>query len=173
MKLRVLLALLLGVLALAAVGCGGDDSSSSAADDASTISSDDGSSDTGSDDVDLDDIDLGDLSGECKDFALAATKMSEAISGGSSFNADESVEFFEGLVEAAPDDLKTEFELYADAFAKLGELDLEGIDLTSGATPTPEQLAKLEELGKVFDDPSLQAAGEKISAWMEENCKTG
>jgi len=47
---------------------------------------------------------------------------------------------------------------------------LKGLDLSSGAAPSAEQLQKLQELSKTFDQAELQKASANIEAWVQENC---
>jgi hypothetical protein len=173
-RIRTLVVLLLGVLALAAAGCGGDDSSSESAGsgDQSTVeetvteSKDDTSVST--------DIDLGDLSEECLSFASVGAKMSEAFeaAGGATGDLSASAEAFDELVDAAPDEIKGDLQTLADGIQQMAEA-LKGVDLTSGETPSAEDLQQLQEAMSSLDNTELQQASTNVEAWVEENCSNG
>jgi hypothetical protein len=185
-KYRRFAVLALGVLAFAAAGCGGDDSSSEAASDTQAAESttvedtttemteDTTSEDTTSDDTatSLDDIDLGDLSGDCLAFAGIGTKIAQAMGGASGTNADlsKTADLFDELVASAPDEIKDDLQVISEGVAKLAEA-LKGTDIASGATPSADQLAKLQAALASVDSEALQAASKNVEAWALDNCK--
>ncbi|MFN8221759.1 MAG: hypothetical protein U0R50_00770 [Gaiellales bacterium] len=192
MTFRRLAVLALGILVLAfvAAGCGGDDSSEAAdatdtvavdtanedTTSSETTSSEDTSSDetTSSDDTTSadEDIDLGDLSGECLEFAGIGAKIAEAMGSTTGANADigKTAELFDELVDKAPDEIKGDLEVLSEGIATMAEA-LKGVDLSSGATPDADQLAKLQEVMASLDSEKLQAAANNIEAWTKENCR--
>lgn len=173
MKLRTVavLALALGVLAVVVAGCGGDDSNdaSGSGDTVATESTVDEDT-TVSDDTDTD-IDLGDLSGECLEFAGIGAKIAEAMGGASGGSADigKTSELFDELVSKAPDEIKDDLEVLSEGIGKMAEA-FEGVDFASGATPSADQLAKIQEVMSGLNSAELTAAGENIEAWATENC---
>lgn len=183
MKYRRFAVLALGVLAFAAAGCGGDDSSSEAAGDSTTVedtttdmmTEDTTSEDTTSDDTsttNLDDIDLGDLSGDCLAFAGMGAKIAQAMGGASGTNADlsKTADLFDELVASAPDEIKDDLQVISEGVGKLAEA-LKGTDIASGAAPSADQLAKLQAALASVDSEKLQVASKNVEAWTLEHCK--
>jgi hypothetical protein len=50
---------------------------------------------------------------------------------------------------------------------------LKDLDLSSGATPDPDTMAKFAEAMKKLDNAELTAATAEIEAWATKNCNTG
>ncbi len=185
MKYRRFAVLALGVLAFAAAGCGGDDSSSEAASDTQaeesttveetttdTMTEDTTSEDTSTESTDttnLDDIDLGDLSGDCLEFAGIGLKIGEAMSG-TNGDISKTADLFDELVANAPDEIKDDLQVISEGVATLAEA-MKGIDVTSGATPSADQLAKMQAALASVDSAELQAASKNVEAWAQANCK--
>ena len=171
MNARRLAVLLLAALALLLAGCGGDDGGDEAAgttdtaiveDDTSTETTDDDGSTATTDDDGIQ------LEGECAEFAGLSAKLSQAL-GGSSSDLSSATEVFDELADQVPDEIRDDYEVLAANFRELAEA-LEGVDLTSGETPSPEVLAKLQEVSQSLDTPEVREATENIEAWAEENC---
>ena len=174
---RKLAVLLLAVLALLAAGCGGDDGGDEAAattdtavvDDTGTTDDDDGDDGTTATDDDTattdDDIDL---EGECAEFAGLSARLGQALSGTGS-DLDSASEVFDELADQVPDEIRDDYEVLAENFRELAEA-LEGVDLSSGETPSPEVLARLQEISQSMDTPEVQQATQNIEEWAQENC---
>jgi hypothetical protein len=179
-KRTTLLALLalLGAVALLAAGCGGgsDESSGSTettvetTTDQSTETMDTESTETESTDTESSGGGSAFASKDCLQLASIGAEFSKAMGG---TDASDSVEttskFFDALVAKAPDEIKDDLATLASAWKEVAT-QLKGIDLTSGATPSPETLQKLQEIGKKFDTPELQKASQNIEAWAKDNC---
>lgn len=177
MKVRKLAVLMLGVLALVASGCGGDDST--AAPDETVVeettptiedtateetATDDGSETTG-------EVDLGNLSGDCLELAGIGAKLGEAMGalGGQNTDVGAIADVFDELVGSAPDEIKDDLEVLAGGVAAMAKA-LEGVDFSSGATPSAEQLAKLQEAIASVDTPALTEASTNVEKWATANC---
>ena len=171
MRIKTLVVIGLGVLVLAVAGCGGDDSSESAGSGDQTTVEDTVTEETSTDAASTD-IDLGDVSEECLDFASVGAKVSEAFgaAGGSTGDLSATADAFDELVAAAPDAIKDDLETIAAGFGELAEA-LEGVDLSSGQTPSAEDLQKLQEATQSLDNAGLEQASNNIEAWVEENCQ--
>ena len=173
---RMLMVLLIAVVALVAAGCGGDDNESSAdtgtavvtetAASADTTSTDDTTA-TDASESSTDEIDLGKLKGECTQFAGISTKLAQSLSGQNP-DLESASKAFDEIADQVPDEIKADYKILAENFEKLAEA-LKGVDLTSG-TPSPEALAKLQELGASMDSAEVQQATQHIEAWVQENC---
>jgi hypothetical protein len=77
--------------------------------------------------------------------------------------------FFDEFAEEAPDEIREDFQVLADAYEAYAEA-IEGIDLQSGQTPDAEALQQLQEALTSIDQEEVTAASERISAWANENC---
>lgn len=105
----------------------------------------------------------------CREFAESASKISEALSGTGTADMAKVAEIFKRFADAAPDDIKPDFQVLADAYGKIAEA-LKGVDLTS-STPDPAALQKLQKLGSSIDQAALTKASQNIAAWAQNNCK--
>lgn len=164
--------LLLTMLALLAAGCGGDDTSdatggtdTAAVEETTTDSTEtmDDATETTAEDEDAT------LSGECAEFAGLGAKITQAMSGAGNEGLDEASALFDELASQVPDEIQADFEVVAENFSKIAEA-MKDVDLTSGATPSPEDLAKLQELTESLDSEEVRQASENIEAWAQENC---
>ena len=171
-------------LVFAFVGCGGDDDSASAdtttttettttetttTEETETTDTDTTDTDT-TDTTETDTTASGDFatSENCAEFAEIGSKISQAFTGTGVGDLDEASDAFAELTAAAPDEIKDDFQVIADAYNKLADA-LQGIDLTS-TNPDPEALAKLTQLGQEIDQAALTTASTNISTWAQENC---
>jgi hypothetical protein len=173
---RKLMVLLIAVLALGAAGCGGDDSNEAGGDatDAAVVtetsggnSTDDMTQTTTDDTTGTTGDDVGNLSEECAEFAGISSKLAQSLSGGST-GIDEAAKVFDEIADKVPEEIRDDYRVVADNFAKIAEA-LKGVDLTSGATD-PETIAKLQELGQSLDSAEVREATENLEAWARENC---
>jgi hypothetical protein len=161
--------LVAGLVALAA-GCGGGGSSASATQSATTTISKSATTTTSSS-----------SSGSrfanatnCQELAGIAAKAAAAVeTSGNSGNAlqTESSEL-QALAQAAPSDIKGDFQEFATAFSGfLHTLQASGYKLGSKTPPTAAQAAALAKAAKSFDTPKLKQAEQHLSAWGHQNCK--
>jgi hypothetical protein len=170
MKAWRLAALLLAAFALLAAGCGGDDGDE-ASDAADTAVVETESSDAGEDTdaaMDTEESDADEvLGGECAEFAGLGAKLQSAFGVGG--DVDSAAEVFDELADRVPEEIREDYQVLADNFREFADA-LEGVDLASGETPSPETLAKLQEAAASMDQPEVQQASENIEAWVQENC---
>lgn len=171
------LAGLLAAVALAAGGCGGDDTSSDAA--GTTVAAEttepatteaettEATTEETAEPSDISDEDcekLGTFAAELfETFAVAAL----AGPGGS---AETARELFEELVADVPDELADDLATMAGAWAEI-TVALEKIDLTRDPQSAAD-FAKLQALTSKFDTPELQQARTNVQNWVEEDCRT-
>jgi hypothetical protein len=161
--------LLLAAVALVASACG-DDSGSSSPETTAAESSSDG-------DVaipDLDDLDLPGVSDQCVEVAQAAAEAAGAAGAVFTPGGDlsETGAFFDGAIDAAPDEIKDDFEVLAEAFGEYAQAIADaGADLSDPNSFTdPAVLAALEDGVQAFSTDAYQEAADNISAWGEANC---
>jgi hypothetical protein len=171
-----------GTFVFAAAGCGGDDESASGdtTTTETTTTEDTETTETTTtettetEDTDTTDTtetgDLGDFatSENCAEFAEIGSRISEAFTGTGAGDLDEASDAFAELTAAAPDEIKDDFQVIADAYNKLADA-LQGVDITS-TNPDPEALAKLTQISQELDQAALTTASTNISTWAQENC---
>jgi hypothetical protein len=181
-KFRVLV-VPIAVLALVAAGCGGDSSNESASDASETTvaaettmtteettaaeesSASASASASASSSSSSSDLALG---GKCKEFAGVSQQLAASLSGQTA-DLQEASKIFDEIADQVPDEIKADYQVIAENFKKIADA-LKGVDLTSGKAPSPEVLAKLQELSQSMDSPKVQQATQHIEAWVKENC---
>ncbi|MCZ7590277.1 MAG: hypothetical protein M5U27_15755 [Gaiella sp.] len=165
------MALLIVALALVAAGCGGSSSDEASPDTETTVAAEttmpDDTATTDATETGTD-IDLGDLSGECAQFAGIASRIAQSFSGQDA-NIEDAAKAFDEIADQVPDEIKDDYRVIAENFSKIAEA-FEGTDLASGEAPSPEALAKLQELSSSMDSAEVQQATQNIEAWVEQNC---
>src|SRR4029078_1186675 len=114
------------------------------------------------------DIDLGNLSGECAQFAGISSKLAQSLSGQDA-NIEDAAKAFDEIAARVRDEIKHDYQVIADNFSKIAEA-LKGVDLTSGQAPSPEALAKLQELSASRDSAEVQRASQHSEAWVQQHC---
>jgi multidrug efflux pump subunit AcrB len=165
------------LLVFAFAGCGGDDDSS-ASDDTTltetTTTEETSAEETTEETTEAEDTDTTETtetsasddfatSENCQEFAQIGSEISGALTG--STDPDQIKAAFDDLAAAAPEEIKADFETLADYMSEVADA-LGGVDLSSGQTPDPSALAKLQSL----DATAATAAGQNISKWVTENC---
>ncbi len=109
----------------------------------------------------------------CQDLAGIAAKAAAAVAAsGNSTNAiqTESTEL-QALAQAAPSDIKGDFQTFAAAFAGFQHaLQSSGYKLGSKTPPTAAQAAAFALAAKAFSSPKLKQAEQHLSAWAHQNC---
>lgn len=108
-------------------------------------------------------------SDECLELLGIGAALSEAFTGGSEANAEETSALFAELVDEAPDEIKADIETVAAGYAQYVDA-LRDLDLQAGKAPSAEQLQEIQAAIAAIDQPELQAAAERLSAWAEANC---
>jgi hypothetical protein len=110
----------------------------------------------------------------CQDLAgLAAQAAAAVAASGNSTDAlqTESTEL-QALAQAAPSDIKGDFQTFAAAFSGfIHTLQSSGYKLGSKTPPTAAQAAAFARAAKSFDTPKLKQAEQHLNAWARQNCK--
>ncbi len=168
----------IAALALVAAGCGGDSSDESAAEETATTvaaettmttmtteettateaSTDTSASSSG-------DLALG---GKCKEFAGVSQQLAQSLSGQTA-DLQQASKVFDEIADQVPEEIRADYQVIAENFKRIADA-LKGVDLTSGKAPSPEALAKLQELSQSMDSPEVKQASKHIEAWVKENC---
>lgn len=176
----VALLTLVAALALVASGCGSSSESSS---DETTIETETGATETDTtveavtEDTEAETesgAGIGALANEdCLELANVGAKLSQALGAtGATADSEATTEFFDELADKAPDEIKDDLTVLAAAWQEIAAT-LGDVDLTSGDTPSPEDIQKLQELSTKFDTPELTEASQNLAAWSQEHCGTG
>jgi hypothetical protein len=172
---RRLTVLLLAVLALLAAGCGGDDSNEASGDTDTAIVEETTGADTTEQATETSggeatETNAGSttLSAECAELASLGTKIAQAVTG-SNANVEQASKLLDQLATKAPDEIKADVQVIAENFSKIAE-KMKDLDLSAGGTPSPDDLAKLQELTASLSSPEVTKAGQRIQAWAEKNC---
>jgi hypothetical protein len=177
MNARWLVVLLLAALALVAAGCGGDDDGDSASSDTAVVETDapddgegtmDGSTETDTTETDAADDAEGALGGECAELAGLGAQVQNAF-GNTTGDIDSVAEVLDELAERVPEEIRDDYQVLADNFKEFADV-LKDVDLSSGATPDAETLAKLQEAASSMDAPEVREATANIEAWVKANC---
>lgn len=180
------LAIAVALLTLVFVGAGCGGSSGEVSADTDTVISTDtiGSEDTSSDEMSTDETSTdasedtgtdfsGSLSSECLEVVQAYGQLSQAVgAAGGSGDVSDSLDEFEHFADSAPDEIQSDLKVLFTAYAKYFD-DLKGLGIKEGDVPSASQLAQLSQASAAFNDPEVTAASTHVSAWADENCKSG
>jgi hypothetical protein len=110
----------------------------------------------------------------CQDLAGIAAKAASAVaaSGGSTAAFQTEANELQALANAAPSDIKGDFQTFATAFSGfLHTIQSSGYKIGSKTPPTAAQLAQLSKAAKSFNTPQLRQAEQHLTAWGKQNCK--
>jgi hypothetical protein len=181
---RLMILLVVGVLAIAAAGCGGSDESSgtdtSAVTETTTEETTTEATDTEATETDTDTDTETETetsgsgsfaSGDCRELVQSSEELTQALSatGSGTGNLKDAAKVFQEFVDKAPDEIKADLQVLADAYVVYADA-LGDLDLKAGETPSPETLAKLQQAASKIDNAKVTAASQRLSTWAEENC---
>jgi 7-keto-8-aminopelargonate synthetase-like enzyme len=160
-------------LALAAGACGGgsDDTAKETSKDTSTegtaTTSGGSSGGTASGSPDLSGL----VPEECQ-FLLAGAFLNPLAftQPGASTDLSAEAEQLDAIAAKAPAEIRDAMKTIQQGFAKLAET-LKDVDLTDPQSyADPDVAAKLQELDSVFNDADYDAASQKVSDYVDQNC---
>jgi hypothetical protein len=172
-------AVLVAALALVGAGCGGGDDEG-AGDTDTVVVTDTTTEDTTTDETTTDET-VTDTDGSAFDFS--SDECQELVAAGAAFGqaftsattgadlSDEADKFSE-FADNAPEEIRDDMQVLAGAYEEIVAAFAD-VDLDPGATPSAEQIAELTQALSTIDQAGVSAAGERISAWAQENCTTG
>lgn len=167
----VWLALLLVTLALLGASCGGDDEASGEGETTAveTITATETTGEeTGTTETETDTAVEGLASDECLQLVAIGAVIAQAVAGAEGGSAEPPA-FLDDIVGKAPAEIADDLEILAGAYREYADV-IAGLDLKEGETPSGEDLQKIQSAIASLDDPEVQAAAERVSAWAEENC---
>ena len=177
---RVLVAVALGGLVLAAAGCGGGTSTTTtqgapAGTTTSTSETTTAASGTTTTTATGTAGALGALltSKNCRNLLGISASFSKAIAGAASgADLQKAEALMKQFADQTPADIRPDFEVLATVYAKYAEA-LKGVDLTSGKAPSADVIARLQKLSTEIDQAKLATASQHIGAWVQKNCTNG
>jgi hypothetical protein len=149
-----LLAVTAGVFAVIAAGCGG--SKKSASRGATTSSA----------------APRFATAKNCAQLEALGTKLAQSLqatSGSTETRLENEVKIFHQFANAAPSDVRGDFQTLADALDTYVHAMLKA-GVKVGQVPTPAQIAKIQAAAKAFSSPKLSAAQQHLTAWAQKNC---
>jgi hypothetical protein len=162
MRLKLVLIAVLALVVVAA-GCGGGKKKPSAA-PATTTAAGSTTTSTG--------VPKFTSTKNCQQLMALGAKVSQALqssSGSASSRVDNEVNAFKALANAAPSEIRGDFQTFATAFAAYAQA-LAKAGFKAGKVPTAGQIAAMTTAAKSFSTPKLQAAEQHLSAWAQQNC---
>ncbi len=165
------LSILVVALALVAAGCGGSDNESAASDETTieeTTTSTDESSTEESTDGETGDTDLSGILGDEDCLALVGVGASIAQAFAGAVDSGDQADL-EELASKVPDEIRADVETLAQSLAAYSA-KLEDIGISTGATPSAQQLQQLQVALASLDQAELTEASQRLDAWSKENC---
>lgn len=161
-------------LALVAAGCGGSDDESAASDETTIeeTTTDETTTEESTDTSGTDTDAFNFASEDCQSLVKAYVGLSAAIaaaSGGQDVSGD--IEKFSQYVDEVPEEIRGDVQTIAAAYSTFAD-ELKDIGYTPGQVPTADQLQKLQDASGSLGTSEVQAAGEHLSTWTTENCKS-
>jgi hypothetical protein len=108
----------------------------------------------------------------CQQLAGVGAKFAQAMSAasrGGKFGLQTAVSAYQALASAAPTQIRPDVQLMAQAFSSFAAA-LSKAGYAPGKVPSPSQIAGLTTAAKIFSQPKLRAAGQRLSAWAHQNC---
>ena len=177
---RAMLIAVFGALLLTAAGCGGDDDESAADTQAAPAAT--AEADTAESETEAAETEAAETQAEeepdftnaanCKEFTELGQKVSAALGGGGNVDADETKELLNEFADEAPEEIRNDFRVIADAYSKIADA-LEDLQLDPGETPNAEDALKLQEIAGEINQAELTEANTNITTWVSENCQSG
>lgn len=165
------LSILVVALALVAAGCGGSDNESAASDETTieeTTTSTDESSTEESTDGETGNTDLSGILGDEDCLALVGVGASIAQAFAGAVDSGDQADL-EELASKVPDEIRADVETLAQSLAAYSA-KLEDIGISTGATPSAQQLQQLQVALASLDQAELTEASQRLDAWSKENC---
>jgi hypothetical protein len=108
----------------------------------------------------------------CAQLEALGTKLAQSLqatSGSTETKLENEVTIFHQFANAAPSDVRGDFQTLADALDTYVHALLKA-GVKAGQVPTPAQIAKIQAATKAFSTPKLRAAQQHLSAWAQKNC---
>ena len=106
----------------------------------------------------------------CAQLSSLASKLANSVNAtGGKVDLKGYSDAMDALANAAPDEIKSDFKTFADAFKGFASA-MSDAGLKPGETPTAAQIAKLTAASQKLSTPKIQAATRHLEAWGQKNC---
>jgi hypothetical protein len=171
MRSGTVVALVLGALVIALAGCGSTKSSSSESSSAASTGASTGSSSGSSSGKPSSGKPSFASAANCRQLEGLAAKVARSVQPNANGEVDlkKEADALDALASAAPDEIKPDFETFAEAFKNFAKVYGDA-KVKVGQTPTPDQIAKLTSAAQSLNTPKLQKAIRHLSAWGSSHC---
>jgi hypothetical protein len=162
--------MLVVALVLVAAGCGGGSEEAGEDTDTTVVTE----TTTGGTTTDLDTSALeGFASEDCLELIGIGAALAQAFSSaGAGGDVGDTSELLDRLVNDAPEEIRADVQTLADAYSQYAQA-VEELDLQAGEVPSAADLAQIQSAISSLDQPELQAASERLSAWAQASCPGG
>ncbi len=157
MRLKLICAVLVGLLLVVAPGCGSKKKAATTAPTTTAAKTTPATTTSASGGLNL-------TSNDCAKLAAASTTVGKAFSGSVPSDLNAEVARLNAIAKVAPAAIKPDFETLLTAAAQVAK-----IGLKPGATPTATQMAALTKLNLA----ALTKAATDIETWATKNCTKG
>jgi hypothetical protein len=172
MRRKLVLLAVLALVAVVAAGCGGGKKKSSAPPTTAAGSTTTAAATTAATTTTAAAAPKFTSTKNCAQLMALGAKVSQALqstSGSASSRVDNEVNAFKALANAAPSEIRGDFQTFATAFAAYAQA-LAKAGLKPGKVPTAGQIAAITAASKSFSTPKLATAEQHLSAWASQNC---
>jgi len=169
------LVVVLSIVALALVGCGGGDDGGggSTTGGGGTTTGGGGGTTTGGDGGSLEGgaLDAATCAQVVAAMASAYSGSTAAMTGSGGGDMQSAVDSLEAFAANAPEEIADDMQTIAAGYAAMMQAFADsGYDPMSGQPPTPEQAAALAQAGAAINSTEFQQASDNVSNWFEEQC---
>jgi hypothetical protein len=108
----------------------------------------------------------------CAQLEALGTKLAQSLqatSGSTETKLENEVTIFHQFADAAPSDVRGDFQTLADALDTYVHALLKA-GVKAGQVPTAAQITKIQAATKAFSTPKLRTAQQRLTAWAQKNC---
>jgi hypothetical protein len=107
---------------------------------------------------------------ECRRLNVLAAKMGQAFTGRTpTADTKAYADYLQQLSKTAPTEIRGDFGVLADAYTKFAGA-VAAVYTKPGATPSPDDLKKLSDVGKELNEGALKHAAANVNVWLQTGC---
>jgi hypothetical protein len=107
---------------------------------------------------------------ECRRLGVLAARMGQAFTGRTpAADTRAYASALQQLAKTAPTDMRDDIGVLADAYAKIASA-VAVVYTGHRATPTPDQLKQLADVGKELNTGAIDQAATTVNVWLQRNC---
>jgi hypothetical protein len=104
----------------------------------------------------------------CRHYKALLLDFESTLAGVGTTDTQQAAEVFTFAAARAPHDVAGSFQTLADAYIELTDA-LDGVE--PGKYPTPEQIARLEQLSQELDAKHVTQATTNVWGWLRDYCR--